>query len=1121
MTVVRPRRRLAGVAVLVAAVALVTGTLAVTHPWSSEPRCPAVAEHPDWSVARRWDEALLDAIRRALPNPPVHARNLFHTSVAMWDAWAAYDPTATGYIATEKAQAADVPAARAEAISYAAFRVLTARYIKAVGGDVSLSEFDDVMDSLCYPIDVTTTEGSTPAAVGNRIAAAVLAYGKTDGSNEAGGYSSPDYRTVNPPLVVDKAGTTMADPNRWQPLQIEHMISQNGIPVTNGVQQAVGPHWGHVKSFAMPDGGAAGVPIDPGPPPRLGDPATDQAFKDQAVEVIRDSSMMDPTADATIDISPGARGGNPLGTNDGHGHPVNPATGQPYPSDVVNLGDFARVMAEFWADGPKSETPPGHWNVLANLVSDELSPNLRIGGSGPTIDRLQWDVKLYLALNGAVHDAAIAAWGLKGDYDGTRPISMIRYMGGLGQSSDPNGPSYNKEGLPLVPGLIEVVTRETTAPGQRHAALAGHEGEIAVHAWAGNPKDPEDPDRRGHLDPRRQLGPLPAADLRDAGLPGLHLRAQHLQPGRRRGPDRVHRQRVLPGRDQRLHDQGRVAQVRDRADDRHPSRVGHLLRRRGPGRAVAAVRRDPRPGRRLHRPDDRLRVRQGGLGQGAAAVRRTGGRMTPRARRLGLAAAAVVVVGAALRRSAVSRWSSRAAAPARSVPPRFIDETATAGVEPARTTAARPLRRAAASPPSTATTTGGPTCTSPAGAIRRRSTATTARSGGALRFSRLADPATDLTAVTGAYPLDIDGDGKVDLVGAPRSAAWTCCAASAAAGSRTANAAWAFDGGTGWTTAFSATWEGSATLPTLAVRQLRQLDAPASRPTRAPTTRCYRPDAGGQRLRARRSRSRPATARCRCCSATGTGRAGATCGSRNDRHYYIDGEEQLWRVAPGEPPRLYTEADGWVPMQIWGMGIASYDMTGDGYPEVFLTSQGDNKLQTLDRRPEPADVPRHRPQARRRPRPSRSPAATSCPSTAWHPEFEDVNNDGFVDLFVTKGNVERAARLRRARPEQPVPRPARRHVRRGGRGRRDRRLRRAGAGAALADFNLDGLLDLVVVNRRRPSRCGATSARATRPTPAPMGHWLGVRLQQPGPNRRRDRGVARGPRRRRRPRAAR
>jgi hypothetical protein len=409
----------------------------------------------------------------------------------MWDAWAAYDPVASGDLFAEKHTAPDLAAARDEAISYAAYRVLSARYIKAVGGGDSLSEFDDVMDSLCYPIADAGTTGDSPAAVGNRIAAAVLAYGKTDGSNEANGYAAPDYTPVNPPLVVNRPGTTLVDPNRWQPLQLEHMISQNGIPVTNGVQQAIGPQWGHVAGFALANGGPAGTPIDPGPPPRLGDPATDQAYKDQAVEVIRDSSELDSAAGTVIDVSPGARGGNTLGTNDGTGHPVNPATGKPYAPDVVNLGDFGRVMAEFWADGPKSETPPGHWNVLANGASDELAPSLRIGGKGGAVGRLEWDVKLYLALNGAVHDAAIAAWGLKGHYDSIRPISMIRYLGGRGQSSDPAGPSYDREGLPLVPGLIEVITRASSAPGQRHAALAASVGKVAIRAWAGNPADPK------------------------------------------------------------------------------------------------------------------------------------------------------------------------------------------------------------------------------------------------------------------------------------------------------------------------------------------------------------------------------------------------------------------------------------------------------------------------------------------------------------------------------------------------------------------------------------------------------------------------------------------------------
>ena len=482
-------RAVVGAVAVVVAIGLVAGAVGRFVP--SPPRCAAVGNHPEWSVARRWDEALLDAIRRALPNPPVHARNLFHTSVAMWDAWATYDPVASGDLFTEKHTAPDVAAARDETISYAAYRVLSARYIKAVGGGDSLSEFDDVMDSLCYPIADTGTTGDSPAAVGNRIAAAVLAYGKTDGSNEANGYAAPDYKPVNAPLVVNRPGTTLVDPNRWQPLQLEHMISQNGIPVTNGVQQAIGPQWGHVAGFALPNGGPAGTPIDPGPPPRLGDPATDQAYKDQAVEVIRDSSELDPAPGRLIDVSPGARGGNTLGANDGTGHAVNPATGRPYAPDVVNLGDFGRVMAEFWADGPKSETPPGHWNVLANAASDELAPNLRIGGAGAVVGRLEWDVKLYLALNGAVHDAAIAAWGLKGHYDSVRPISMIRYLGGRGQSSDPAGPSYDREGLPLVPGLIEVITRQSSAPGQRHAALAASVGKIAIWAWAGNPADPK------------------------------------------------------------------------------------------------------------------------------------------------------------------------------------------------------------------------------------------------------------------------------------------------------------------------------------------------------------------------------------------------------------------------------------------------------------------------------------------------------------------------------------------------------------------------------------------------------------------------------------------------------
>ncbi|MEP7082789.1 MAG: DUF6851 domain-containing protein, partial [Chloroflexota bacterium] len=371
------------------------------------------------SVARVWDEQLLALIRQVVPAPTVHARNLFHLSVAMWDAWAAYDSTADGYLVDEKAEASDMHSAREAAISYAAYGVLTRRYALIADLATATEELDATMASLCYQPDFTETEGDSPAALGNRIAAAVIEHGRGDGALEEERYLDDAYTPVNEPLVVAEPGATMVDPNRWQPLALAEQISQNGLPIPGQLQTFIGPHWGFVASFAMP-ASETGTPMDPGPPPRLGDPASEDDFRQAAIEVIRRSSELDATDGVTVDIGPGSLGDNGLGANDGDGHEVNPATGEAYAPNEVLRGDFARVLAEYWADGPKSETPPGHWNVLANEVSDAQG-ELRIGGEGPEVDRLEWDVKLYLALNGAVHDAAIAAWGLKGFYDSARP----------------------------------------------------------------------------------------------------------------------------------------------------------------------------------------------------------------------------------------------------------------------------------------------------------------------------------------------------------------------------------------------------------------------------------------------------------------------------------------------------------------------------------------------------------------------------------------------------------------------------------------------------------------------------------------------------------------------------
>jgi hypothetical protein len=449
--------------------------------------CPAsvVAAGKAGSIARRWDEQALAAIRLDLPRPTVHARNLFHLSAAMWDVWAAYDPTAKGVYVREQRAAPDVDGARRAAISYAAYDVLAHRYAPAIGGKRTIACLRAVMADLGYDPDDAHDTGDDPIAFGNRVGKTILAKTAGDGANEAADYADPDpYVPVNPALVFDNPGAPLKEPERWQPINLSVAATQNGIILPSGVQTYIGSSWDGVTPFAMKRASTAVPWHDPGPTPRLG-----AAMKDWLVEVVRKTSDVDPSDPTTIDVSPGAYGHNTLGANDGKGWAKNPVTGAPYPPQVVRRADFARVMAEFWADGPKSETPPGHWNVMANMVSDTPGFGRRLFGKGPPLDPLAWDVHVYLALNGAVHDAGITAWGLKRRTATVRPISLIRWMGGKGQSSDPAGPSYDPLGLPLVPGLIEVITKASSAPGQRHERLAFFVGQVAVRDWLGEPAD--------------------------------------------------------------------------------------------------------------------------------------------------------------------------------------------------------------------------------------------------------------------------------------------------------------------------------------------------------------------------------------------------------------------------------------------------------------------------------------------------------------------------------------------------------------------------------------------------------------------------------------------------------
>ncbi len=486
-----------------------------------------IAQHANaqHSVAREWNEVLLHAIRNDLARPTVHARNLFHTSVAMYDAWAAYDTIAEPFLLGKTVNGytcnfdsipvpMDIQAAREEAMSYAAYRVLRHRFQYSPGGFFILQEFDSLMNELGYTPFLTTTDYSSgvPAALGNYIGQCIILFGFQDGANEITGYNNQYYNPINPPLeMVFPGNPNIVDPNRWQPLTLDLFIDQAGNPIPFNTPPFLSPEWGQVAPFALSpddasiyqrDGFDYWMYHDPGPPPYLDTTAVgglSEEYKWGFSLVSTWSSHLDPGDSVMIDISPASFGNIPdslypttvTGLRDFYnfleggdasvGHSVNPATGQPYTPQMVPRADYARVLAEFWADGPDSETPPGHWFTLLNYVNDHPDLVKRYKGQGPIIDDLEWDVKSYLMMGGAMHDAAITAWGIKGWYDYIRPVSAIRALADFGQSSDPNLPSYHAGGIPLVPGYIELVDSTDVLVGDS----LQHLNKIKLKAWNG------------------------------------------------------------------------------------------------------------------------------------------------------------------------------------------------------------------------------------------------------------------------------------------------------------------------------------------------------------------------------------------------------------------------------------------------------------------------------------------------------------------------------------------------------------------------------------------------------------------------------------------------------------
>jgi ASPIC and UnbV/FG-GAP-like repeat/Secretion system C-terminal sorting domain len=474
------------------------------------------------STARIWNEAQLKVIRKDFARPTVQARNLFHISMAMYDAWAAFDEKALTFflgktvgnfncpfngITTIVAK----PIARNEAISYAAFRLIMNRYSSSPGAAITIPEVKKLFATLGYDESFTSTDysGGSPAALGNYIASKIIEFGLGDGSNEALGFQNQYYQPFNQPMLPVEPGVAILnDPNRWQPVTLSKFIDQNGNEISN-TPPFLTPEWGNVVPFAMKpsdrqdlvrDGNNYKVYHDPGAPPQLdkvNGTGQSNEYKWNFELVSAWSSHLDPADSVKIDISPATIGNiqtYPTTLAEYHnfydfenggdkvtGHSVNPKTSLPYQPQIVYRGDYTRVLAEFWADGPNSETPPGHWFTILNYVNDHPDFERKFAGTGEKMEALEWDVKSYFTLSGALHDVAITAWGIKGYYDYVRPVSAIRYLSVLGQSTDNTKPHYHPAGIELKPGLIELVEIGDPLAGANNE----HIGKIKLHCWKG------------------------------------------------------------------------------------------------------------------------------------------------------------------------------------------------------------------------------------------------------------------------------------------------------------------------------------------------------------------------------------------------------------------------------------------------------------------------------------------------------------------------------------------------------------------------------------------------------------------------------------------------------------
>jgi len=366
--------------------------------------CVGETKAQQHSVAREWNELLLESIRNDFARPTVHARNLYHASIAMYDAWAVFDSTAVPFFLGQTVDGYTCPFngfnplgnfnagtfGQEKAISYAMYRLLSHRFANSPNAVYLQSQYDAYMASKGYNIGNASTNYNfgLSAALGNYIADQLISFGLQDDSNEANGYVNTSYTPVNDPMVMQtnfSGNPDISDLNRWQPLSFSVFIDQSGNVYGGTTPEFLSPEWGAVSPFALSpndltifnrSGFDYWVYHDPGLPPQIdvSTGAMSEEYQWGFSLVSAWSSHLDSNDPTMWDISPASignvqnyptdfagmqqfydfsNGGDP-----GTGHSINPKTGLPYAPQMVKRADYARVLAEFWADGPDSETPP-------------------------------------------------------------------------------------------------------------------------------------------------------------------------------------------------------------------------------------------------------------------------------------------------------------------------------------------------------------------------------------------------------------------------------------------------------------------------------------------------------------------------------------------------------------------------------------------------------------------------------------------------------------------------------------------------------------------------------------------------------------------------------------------